>query len=527
VSYPSGIKVLFLAVFIFLGTGIISANESILVQIGHQMFDINDFERICQRDETLKKKDLDECLEKYIQYQLKIIAAKAAGIDTLSSFICEWTKYSDQYAIKFQMDKIVNEQLLREAYERSLYEVKAAHILIKVDGDDTIPAYRRIMQIRDKIISGENFEEMARIYSDDTSAKMNHGDLGYFSVFHLEYPVETAAYLALDGSISLPVRSSQGYHLIKVYDHRAVESPPSFEESLPDLRRKISNNDRLYLAKDKYIAYLKKKYSFSENTSLLSETEYTNSLNRPLFSFAGIIVPLSDFVQYLSVNKDHKSIEILYHQFVCRSLLDYERTRFPEDDTFRNVINTYHDGLLLIYITENEVRKKAQDSVGLLEFYQKNKRKFRWKKRMVATAYFCNSEEVAMRASRLVGRTNEGKGSLPNNLFIYFCETDGGAPCLDTVRMTLPKGTNSIFDQINWKKGVSKILEWDSKFVFLDIHTIYPPSRKTFVETRGEVLSEYGKELENQWIKRLKKEYPVTVNKEMWADIKKKSKIRD
>jgi hypothetical protein len=181
------------------------------------------------------------------------------------------------------------------------------------------------------------------------------------------------------------------------------------------------------------------------------------------------------------------------------------------------------DGLLLLAITDSAVwSKAARDSAGLRTFYQQNARAFKWEKRMNATIYYCSNENVARRVSRIVNNKNEGKALLPDVSPASFCGEDDVSPCIDTVLRTLPKGANTIADHIKWKKGCSKILIQNNKYVFLDVHKIMRPVRKTFEEAYGATIAGYRDELENKWVEQLRTKYPVTVNEEVWANLKKK-----
>ena len=123
--------------------------------------------------------------------------------------------------------------LVEEAYERMKWDVNASHILIKCDlhavPADTLKAYNKTMELRKRIMSGEDFGDVAVEASEDPSArdqeaipgkqrafKGNRGNLGYFTAFYMVYPFETGAYNTKEGEISMPVRSDFGYHLIKV-----------------------------------------------------------------------------------------------------------------------------------------------------------------------------------------------------------------------------------------------------------------------------------------------------------------------
>lgn len=103
-------------------------------------------------------------------------------------------------------------------------EVRASHILINVSPDadpkDTLAAFNKINEIRQKALSGENFDKLAKQYSQDPSAKTNGGDLGYFTALQMVYPFEDAAYKTPVGQISQPVKTRFGYHIIQVKDKR-------------------------------------------------------------------------------------------------------------------------------------------------------------------------------------------------------------------------------------------------------------------------------------------------------------------
>ena len=199
-----------------------------------------------------------------------------------------------------------------------------------------------------------------------------------------------------------------------------------------------------------------------------------------------------------------------------------EWTRYRHQFSGKQADDELLDGLLLYAMTDSVVwSKAARDSAGLSAFYKKNARQFRWEKRMDATIFYCSDTKVAERLQRVVHNKNEGRGALPNGLFTFFCNANA-SPCVDTVRLTLPKGANTVADRVKWKKGCSKILELNGKFVFLDVHTILRPKRKTFEEARGQVIAEYQDELERKWVEQLKIQYSVTIDENVWADLKLK-----
>jgi peptidyl-prolyl cis-trans isomerase SurA len=229
--------------------------------------------------------------------------------------------------------------------------------------------------------------------------------------------------------------------------------------------------------------------------------------------------------QYLSEtgyvrNTPFPSAVQAYQQYVVHVLMEYKRQQIEHDRDYQHIAGEYRDGLLLFEISEREVwMKAAQDSTGLMSFYKKNTRSFRWERRMDATVYYCADKETAIAMQHLVNTKNT---YIPVNGLSLRGTDNNIYQKVDTARQVLPKSENTIASRIKWKKGCSKILEWNGKFVFLDVHAILRPARKTFLEARGEVIAGYQQELERQWINRLMKAYPVTVDEAVWTDLKKK-----
>ena len=160
-----------------------------------------EFEQIYWKNKKEKiatKEDLDEYMELFTKFKLKVTEAEDLGMDTAASFIKELDGYKVQLEKPYLVDKEVNEKLITEAYDRINTEIRASHILIKMDGsatpEDTLKAYNRIKNIREKILRGDlTFAEAAKRMSEDESAKQNHGDLGYFTAFRMVYSFESAA----------------------------------------------------------------------------------------------------------------------------------------------------------------------------------------------------------------------------------------------------------------------------------------------------------------------------------------------
>ena len=203
--------------------------KEVLMTIDGKPVNAREFERVYKKNLDLvqdeSQKDIDGYLQLFIDYKLKIAEAQAQGLDKEEDYKKEFSKYRDQLSRNYLFEDKVTEELAKEAYERGKQDVDASHILIKVDYEavpqDTLAAYNKIKAIRERALKGEDFTKLAKAYSEEPGAKERGGDLGYFTVFSMVYPFENAAYNTKVGEISDIIRTSFGYHIVKVNNKRA------------------------------------------------------------------------------------------------------------------------------------------------------------------------------------------------------------------------------------------------------------------------------------------------------------------
>ncbi len=206
-----------------------NSKSAILFSVNNSPVTQEEFEYVYKKnninnDSAFSRSDIKEYLDLYINFKLKIEEAKGRGMDTTESFKEEFNGYLDQLKKPYLTESKVTEHLIQEAYNRYKEEIKASHILVKIkdplNPEDTLNAYNKILEIRDKALSGADFGALAKQYSDDPSAQKNSGNLGYFSSFQMVYPFESAAYNTKLGEVSIPVKTQFGYHIVKVFDRR-------------------------------------------------------------------------------------------------------------------------------------------------------------------------------------------------------------------------------------------------------------------------------------------------------------------
>lgn len=201
------------------------------------------------RETEVTREALDEYIDLFVNFKLKVQAADDLGMDTIPKFMQELNGYRSQLAKPYLVDNERIEELVQEAYERTQWEIEASHILVSVDPEaspaDSMAAYNRIMKMRDSIMGGADFAQIAmgKGGSDDPSAAKNGGNLGYFTAFKMVYPFETAAYATPVGEVSMPVRSRFGYHLIMVHDKRPARGEVNVAHIM--IQSKATDNDTI------------------------------------------------------------------------------------------------------------------------------------------------------------------------------------------------------------------------------------------------------------------------------------------
>ncbi len=206
-----------------------TAPEPIILSLGDQQVPVGEFAYVYRKnnattEEAFSDSSVREYLELYTNFKLKVLDAERRGLDTTEAFRSELEVYRKQLAQPYLTEKEVTEALVEEAYARMKEEVSVSHVLISVtpnaDPKDTLAAYQKALDVRQKAEAGQDFGALARQYSEDPSAARNDGRLGYFSSLQMVYPFEEAAYQTPPGQLSPPVRTRFGYHILKVHDRR-------------------------------------------------------------------------------------------------------------------------------------------------------------------------------------------------------------------------------------------------------------------------------------------------------------------
>jgi peptidyl-prolyl cis-trans isomerase SurA len=603
-----------------------------------------EFERLLTKNR--KEKDIPtdpeirEYLELYQNFKMKVSEARKLQLDTFPAFLNELAGYRKQLANPYLTDKKVSEVLLKEAYERTLIEVNASHILINCAENasikDTLEAYNKIMDLRKRIMKGESFDSVASKNSEDPSAIRNFGNLGWFTAFYMIYPFETMAYNTPKGQVSMPFRTRFGYHILKVNDRRPtrgevqvahimlqtppnageeliaekkkdaeeiynklmngenfeglakafsddmgsknnggvmsfmsslsnfpedfkdvafatpkgettrpfrtdygwhiikvleIKGAPSMAESEENLRNKIMRDSRSESNRLAVSERIKKETRYKDYPAVLKsfidaldesfmqgdwEPNYEKIPQGTIVSFNDKNFDTRDFANFLRTTMEPRPgeskemlVNTMYKRYTNEKALEYEEGILEDKyEEFRFLMQEYRDGIMLFDLTDKMVWTKAvTDTVGLEAFHAANKNKYMWKERLnvyTVTSIDAKSKANAMKMARAGKNYEEIIAKLNKKI--------KGAVFFELNKFE--KGANPQMDKLWNTKGVVDIPNENNTFRFYIVEGVGTPEPKSLKEARGMITSDYQTVLEKRWIEDLRIKYPVVVNED-------------
>ena len=267
-----------------------SFSQDVLLELEEDRITLDEFKHIFNKnndDVVIDKAYLDEYIELFINFKLKVKEAKKLGYDTVATFVTELEGYRKQLAKPYLRDDQFNEELFDEALARIQFDINASHILVNINDENNDEAFSKISEIRREILNGKiSFEDAALKYSDDKSAVDNNGNLGYFTAFMMVYDFETAAYKTAIGDVSKPVKTKYGYHLIKVNERRKAVG----ERKVAHIMFKIGKNfseEKLNESENK----INKTYELLKNGDPFAEVAERFSEDRSTAVKGGVLPP--------------------------------------------------------------------------------------------------------------------------------------------------------------------------------------------------------------------------------------------
>jgi len=377
--------------------------------------------------------------------------------------------------------------------------------------------------------NGADFGELAKKYSDDKNSAKNGGILLPFTEGKMIPSFAQAAFaLQNDGDISPVIETPYGWHIIKRLKHISV---PAFDEIKDQLAENLRKNPQIRRQRwSLFIQQLKKEYNFSMNEEVKEQLLQNVSLNyrtkkisakegldttQVLFSFYNTPFTVDDYIRFQNANGEitrQEEIPAKIEEMVGNKLFELENSRLEEKyPEFRMLMQEYHDGVLLFNISEKQIWNKAsEDTLGLKDFYEKNKNKYMDGGSFKGWVISCKNIETRHLIDDALNTAGIGKKEL---LTIVNANYPGAANIVDGV---FRKGDNPVVDYYVWKSAKPEGMNDLLTFVRGDK---LPPAPKSFEETKGICISDYQNFLDQEWIKKLRSEHHIKINKKLLRSI--------
>ncbi len=420
-------------------------------------------------DDVIDKKSIDEYVDLFVNYKLKVAAANDAKLDTLDSFKKEFSMYRDQQVRPSFVDDSDLEEEAKSVYQArkervgTLGLVKPAHIMIRIsqddDDEDLKEAKERIDSIYDAIQNGADFSELAKQLSQDPATARNGGELPWIYPGQTIKDFEDAVYALNVGQMSKPTLTPVGYHIILLKDKKPLEPYDSLRAEIIDFLEVRGARENIV---NKKLAQM--------------EEESGGTLTKE---------------DILAARAEELS---------------------KEDSDLKNLIREYHDGLLLYEISNQNVWEKAsQDTQGLKEYFEKNKKNYYWDSpRYKGMVYHVKNKDDLKAVKNCVKNVDfndwaEKLRTTFNNDSVLRIRVEKGI---------FKEGDNAFIDKMVFKKNVqvTPVKDFPLDAVYGKLLKKAPDS---FEDVRGLVTADYQDMLEKMWIEELREKYPVEIDYEV------------
>lgn len=453
-----------------------SANDPTIMTINGQPISRSEFEYSYNKNNSegvIDKKSVEEYVDLFINYKLKVQAAIDAKMDTMPAYKREFLNYRDQQIRPTIINDADVEAEAYKIYKETQERIDGAggmrqvsHILImvppKATAEEMTADSARADSIYSAIMKGSDFNEMARRYSDDKASAAKGGQLNWITKGQTVPTFENAAYSMRPGEISRPVKSPFGWHIIRMDGQRNFFEYDSLKADIMKfiemrgLREKIINDKLDSLAK-------------VQNTT-------------------------------------------------PEAILDQRLVEMEaKDPDLKNLVREYHDGLLLFEVSNRTIwGKAASDEAGLLQYFKKHKKQYKWDEpRFKGMAYHVKDEADVAAVRNAVkglpfGDWADKLRSTFNNDSVIRIRVEKGI---------FKKGDNPLVDRNEFKVNVNVTPTKDYPIGATYGKMIKAPEEMN--DVRGQVTADYQNLLEEQWVKELRKKYPVVINREVLATVNK------
>lgn len=453
-------------------------NDPVIMKIAGKPVTRSEFEYSYNKNNSegvIDKKTVEEYVELFVNYKLKVQAALDERMDTLSSYKQEFRQYRDQQIRPFIINDADVEKEARNIYDNEVKRigpeglVRPAHIFVRLspNSDKATEAAKkeRIDSIYKALLNGADFTELASTKSEDPGAAAQKGVIGWITKGQTYEEFEKAAYALQVGEVSEPTLSPVGWHIIKMTDRKQLEP---YDTLRGNIMRFIEQRN-------------------------LREAFINKKIN-----------------EQVDASKGKKTAEQIMDEYAA----EIE----AKDAEMKHLIREYHDGLLLFEISNREVWEKGtNDEEGLKAYFKKNKKKYRWDEpRFKGMVYHVKDQKDVKAVKKCVkglafADWNEKLRSTFNGDSIIRIRVEKGI---------FKKGDNALVDSVIFKVNNVDVKETKN----YPIDAVYGKKLKQpkeMSDVRNQVTADYQALLEKQWVAALRKKYAVEVYPEIVATVNK------
>lgn len=426
-------------------------------------------------DGAVEQKSIDEYIDMFINYKLKVAAAEDAKMDTLSSFKKEFATYRDMQLTPYLVDSLFIDSIAYSLYNQTATQLggkdllKPAHILIQVSQKETTSseelnkAKTKIDSIYQALQAGADFSELAKKCSQDPGSAKNGGQLPWIGPGSTLKEFEEVAYGLNVNEMSAPFKTAVGWHIIKMQERKQFES---FEELRPQIVSSLKKQGIEEISAENKI----KKLIEGSNGKLTRET-------------------------------------------VMDSILQLALLQNPD---LKYLIQEYYDGLLLYEISKKEVWDvAASNEKGLSDFYNANKKKYVWTEpRFKGFVYHTKDKQLEKKIKSVLKKNMDGewRKAIKENFNKEETRVLVSGPYL------CKKNENQYVDELVFKLDKASPKE---KFPYYGIVGKKLKKPQSWKDVKSLLINDYQEVLEKDWVESLRNTYTFSVDKEVAKTINK------
>ncbi len=251
--------------------------------------------------------------------------------------------------------------------------------------DPSVKGKIKIDSIFYKLIKNENFEALAKKYSEDPGTKNNGGKLRKFGAGRMVKPFSDAAFaLERKNEFSKPFKTRFGWHIVKLIKKHPIKS---FEEMKKDLTTKVKKSSRMQLSEKAVLNRLKKEYTLTENEEAKKILENKKLRSLPKDSLQSTIFSINDknisqekFIKYIR-NRRHLPVFKLFEMFKDDQIIIYFKENLVNTEPeYAYTLKEYEDGLLLFELMQQKIwNKSSTDTLGLKNYFANHSANYKTK----------------------------------------------------------------------------------------------------------------------------------------------------